>query len=362
MAKPLEALDYLANPGKYPATGFCVLFGDEPFLKRQVMAALKGQVLSGADADFSISTFNGPESDMRDVTDALATRALFGGGRHLVLIDEADEFVSNNRPALEHYVGHQRSSALLVLDVKTWPSTTRLYKALAENGLQIECKFPSPARLLKWLFARARESYGVEIEPVAAELLVERTETELGLIDQELAKLAAMAGQGGRITRELVNEAVGGWRVQTAWEMLDAALAGQPRQALVQLDRLLLAGEVPIALLAQIAASLRRFAAAARVVDQAERSRRPINLRRALEEAGVKPFVLSKAEQQLRHLGRARAEQLYRWLLEADLALKGTSSSPARSRLVLEELMVRLAAPANAVTSTATPALAKSSS
>ena len=35
-----------------------------------------------------------------------------------------------------------------VADVKTWAASTRLYKALAESGLQIECKFPTPARLI----------------------------------------------------------------------------------------------------------------------------------------------------------------------------------------------------------------------
>jgi hypothetical protein len=47
----------------------------------------------------------------------------------------------------------------------------------------------------------------------------------------------------------------------------------------------------------------------------------------------------------LRRLGRDRGRQLYRWLLDADLALKGSSSSPVRSRLELEELIVRLSAP-----------------
>jgi DNA polymerase-3 subunit delta len=126
--------------------------------------------------------------------------------------------------------------------------------------------------------------------------------------------------------------------------MLDAALAGNSAVALVQLDRLLVGGEVPIALLAQIAASLRRLAAAARIVGQAEASGRSISLRGALQEAGVKPFLLGKIEPQLRMLGRARALDLYRWLLEADLALKGESSSPVRSRLVLEQLIVRLSA------------------
>jgi DNA polymerase-3 subunit delta len=355
MSKPTDAIEYLAQPSKHPAAGVCVLFGDEAFLKRQALAALKQQVLSGDDAEFSVSTFAGRDAALRDVMDALSTRALFGGGRHLVVVEEADEFVSANRSALEDYVERSKSASVLVLEVKLWPATTRLYKRVAESGLQIECRFPAPARLLKWLAACARQAHDAALHASAAEVLAEEVEPDLGLLDQELAKLAALAGSGGAITSDLVHQAVGGWRARTAWEMLDAALAGDTRTALVQLDRLLLGGEVPIALLAQISSSLRRFAAATRLIEQGDRQRRSPGLRPALERAGVKPFVMGKAEDQLRRLGRPRANQLYHWLLEADLALKGSSSSPFRSRLVLEELIVRLSAPP------ATPKLASAS-
>jgi DNA polymerase-3 subunit delta len=346
MAKPIDALDYLAHPAKHPATNVCALFGDEPFLKRQVLAVLKEQVLSGDDAEFSVTVFDGREAPLVEVLDALATRALFGGGRHLVVVDEADDFVSENRAALEDYVASPRAASLLVLDVKQWPSTTRLAKAVAAGGLAVECKFPAPARLAKWLAGWAKRRHAATLEPAAAEGLIESTEPDLGLLDQELAKLAALAGNDGAITPELVRQSVGGWRVQTAWEMLDAALAGDARTALVQLDRLLISGEVPIALLAQISSGLRRMAAAAQLVEQAERARRRVSLRQALEQAGVKPFLIGKIESQMRTLGRQRAGKLYRWLLQADLALKGSSSAPARARLVLEELIVRLSAPA----------------
>jgi DNA polymerase-3 subunit delta len=87
-----------------------------------------------------------------------------------------------------------------------------------------------------------------------------------------------------------------------------------------------------------------------RLVEHAEAQKRRINLRDALEQAGVKPFVLAKAEEQLRKLGRQRAGKLQRWLLQADLDLKGQSSLPPR--VILERLIVRIAAPA------ATPARA----
>ncbi len=65
-------------------------------------------------------------------------------------------------------------------------------------------------------------------------------------------------------------------------------------------------------------------------------------MRRSLEQAGIRSFVLGKAEKQLRHLGRDRAVKLYGWLSEADLDLKGSSALPPR--LIIERLIVRLAA------------------
>jgi hypothetical protein len=54
------------------------------------------------------------------------------------------------------------------------------------------------------------------------------------------------------------------------------------------------------------------------------------------------PFKLGDAERQLRQLGRPRVRQLYRWLLDADLQLKGYNSGKEPARRVLETLLVRL--------------------
>ena len=343
----IHALDFLADPGGMKIPPLCAAFGDEPFLKSAAIAELRQQVLGEGDAEFSLTRFDGGSVEAREVFDELATVALFGGGGRLVIVDDADDFVSANRPALEDFAAQPRGAGTLLLVVDSWMSSTRLAKAVAATGLAIECKFPAPAAVLKWLTSWARNRHRAKLERDAAQLLLEIVGPEMGMLDQELAKLASAAGQAA-ITAELVQQLVGGWRAKTAWDMLDAALEGRTRQALVELDRLLLAGEVPIAILAQIGATLRRYAAATRYIEQAEKARRKTSLRQALEAAGVKPapFIMNKAEAQLRQLGRQRGSQLLAWLLEADLALKGVSSSPAKARILLEQLLVRLSPPA----------------
>jgi DNA polymerase-3 subunit delta len=339
----VHALDFLAEKSRAPIPPVCALFGDEPFLKGLVLTELRRVVLGEQEAEFALTRFDGRMAEWRTVSDELLTVGLFGGGERLVVVDDADDFVSENRSHLEDYVAGPSRTGRLVLVVDSWPGNTRLAKHTAANGLAVECKSPPGAKLSKWLRTLARERHGALLEPDAAELLIEIIGPLLGLIDQELAKLAAAAGDAP-IGTQLVQQLVGGWRAKTAWDMLDAAVEGRTSEALVELDRLLISGENQIAILGQIAATLRRFAAATRFIEQSEASGGRANLRQALEAVGVKSFFMQKTEAQLRRLGRQRAGEIYRWLLEADLALKGTSSAPARARTVLEQLVVRLGA------------------
>ncbi|MCA9261745.1 MAG: hypothetical protein KDA61_21155, partial [Planctomycetales bacterium] len=129
---------------------------------------------------------------------------------------------------------------------------------------------------------------------------------------------------------------------------LDEGLPGRGElhvaaEALEQLDRLLAAGEEPHAVLPQMAATLRHFAMAVRVFEQAEACGNKISLRYALEQAGAPPFKLNDAQRQLQQIGRARARRLYEWLLQADLDLKGHNSTKDRARRVIETLIIRMA-------------------
>ena len=100
-AAALHALDYLAHPEKYPAKAVCVVFGPEHFLKLEALDRIRREVLGDEEGEFSFRSFIGDEiEEPRLVFDELSTVALFGGGRRLVVINEADLFVTKNRAAL----------------------------------------------------------------------------------------------------------------------------------------------------------------------------------------------------------------------------------------------------------------------
>lgn len=351
----IHAFDYLDDPTKYEPAAVSVIFGDEPFLKQLVVRQIQNEVLGSQADELPYTKMEGETVLWRDVLDELSTFSLFGSGQRLVAVTDADRFVSRHRSALEEYLEHPHPTGVLLLQVDSWPSNTRLYKSIGRRGLQIACQPPQRTtgrrkvldedRLLEWLIWWAKRTHRITLIRQAAELMYELIGPALGILDQELSKLALFVEEGGKITSDMVRDVVGGWRTKTAWELIDAAVEGNAGEALRQLDALVHAGENALAIFGPFSWSLRRYATATRIVQSAERQQQRISLPTALEEAGFRKWprnAIDDAQRHLRQIGRERADQLYRRLLQADLALKGTHSHPLRARLVLEMLIVQL--------------------
>ena len=346
-----HALPFLTAGDKPHVSPVCCICGDDPFLRHEVRRKLVHDTYDADEDGLASHTLDGRNIELRDVIDSLSERSLFGSGKRVVVVEEADAFVKSYRENLEAYVENPVRYSLLVLEVKTWLGNTRLAKAVSRHGLTIRCQVPQQGRelttfikeLKDWLIYLARDQYQIELKRPAVDLLLDLIPTEVGILCQEVAKLSLLVNDKRGIDVALVRDHVGGWRARKTWDMIDAAAEGRAADALNQLDRLLTAGEEPHALLPQMASTFRRFAAAVRVVERGEHDRQNISLRSALEQSGVPPFKLSDAEKQLRQIGRLRAQQLYRWLLAADLELKGHNASGDRARRVLETLIVRLA-------------------
>jgi DNA polymerase III subunit delta len=357
MSNTVHAFEFLGAAAEQKPAGVCAVFGDEPFLKGLVLKELRRQ-LTGEDGDVPVTSRDCEERlpEWRDVADELATASLFGGGGpRLLVLERADAFVSANRSKLEDYAASPRSTGVLILDVDEWAANTRLYKALDKSGLQIDCRPPQKqgkskgldeGAIVKWIAAWGESQHGVSLSAEGAQHLLDLVGPVFGLLDQSLAKLTLLVEKGTKVTAEQVQEIIGGWRSKSIWDLVDAAAGGETGEALAQLDRLLQSGEHPLALVGTMSWSLRRYAAATRIFQQAEREGKKIPLRQALTQAGVRdwPFgTVAETEKRLLQLGRQRAGRLYRWLLELDLALKGSHSHDDRARWALEQFVLRMA-------------------
>jgi DNA polymerase-3 subunit delta len=206
---------------------------------------------------------------------------------------------------------------------------------MIDQDATLECKSPAGYLMPKWCVKWATSRHQKQLTQPAAELLVDLVGPEMGLLDQELLKLAIYVGEGKQIDVGDVDKLVGRGRSQDTWAIFDAIAAGQSGQALTILDRLFDQGEEPIRLMGAFSKQLRQLAQAYRLTLQG----RPLAV--ALQEVGVPPFGIKQREQMLKHLGRRRLERLYDWLLEVDQGAKG--GSQLRPETLMERLVVRLA-------------------
>jgi DNA polymerase-3 subunit delta len=334
----MDSLLILDKPDQVTLRPVFVLHGDEAFLKRQVLAVLQQRVL-GTDGDsFGVSSHPGDKATFAAIHDELITLP-FLAPRRLVVVENADPFVTRFREQLEKHVtkvaGDSEPRGVLVLDVRTWTSTTKLAKMLGEGA--IVCKALPIAKLPAWCVQRSSTAYGKQLLSAAAQLLVELVGPEMGQLDQELAKLAVYAGDAKRIAAAEVDALVGRSRTETVWKIFDAVGSGQPGRALTILDQMLEQGEEPLAILGGVSWQVRKLAQVFRL------TRLGRSLPAALEELRVSPYSARGMEQQLRALGQRRAEHLFDWLLEVDFGMKGGSQLSPRQ--LLERLIVNLARP-----------------
>ncbi len=332
----MDALPFLrtASPKRQP---IYALSGDEDFLKRLVRERIITLALGEADPAFAVSVYAGEKLDFSTVRNELDTVPFLAPCR-LVIIDNADPFVTEHRPILEKYASKPSNLGILILDVKTFPETTKLAKAIPDAA-KIACKSPPQYKLPAWCIEWAKTQHKKKLATDAAELLVELVGSAMGLLDQELAKLAVAVGARSAIAVADVEQFVSRSKSADVFRIMDAIGEGRPGAALSILEDLFAEGEDPMAILGPMTAQLRKLAAVGRLTAEG------LPLGEAMNVAKVPGWEKARIsfEKQLRYLGRRRLERLTEWLTEINLGVKGGNALP--ERVQVERLVVMLARP-----------------
>jgi len=207
------------------------VFGDEHFLKTQAIERLLSQLLEPDQRATGLSEYEGDEAKPADVLDDLRTLP-FLSLRRVVIVREADGFITANRPHLEAYLVEPCETGTLILECRSFPSNTRLYKRVAAIGECIECKAPKGYLLPKWLTDRCRSEHGKRLDDDAARFIVDQVGDNLGLLDNELIKLSLYVGSRQGIALEDATALVGQHREQKVFGLLNAMADGDRTTAL----------------------------------------------------------------------------------------------------------------------------------
>lgn len=162
-----------------------------------------------------------------DVLDELRT-APFLTDKRVVLVRNADDFVSRNRPLLEKYFDKPCPTGRLILVTRTWDARTKLARKLPNVGKLVKVTQPSRRELPQRLIAYAKDAYDKKLGLPTATLLIELTGDELTRLYSEIDKLALFADAEKIITQRHVELLIGHNRLFNAFAVIDAVLAGDP--------------------------------------------------------------------------------------------------------------------------------------
>jgi DNA polymerase-3 subunit delta len=340
-----------------------VLVGDEAFFQRRCRLALLEHLVAPDCRDFCLQELDLAETSVAEALDRAQTRSLmapfqvflirgvktlYGRGSH------DDDFA-----AIEAYVKNPNPDAVLIFvaDHISIPADARRieltdkdrYERIRET-LGKYCGVVELARVeegegARWIIEFAAEK-GVKVEPEAARELVDSLGADLMLISSELEKLMLYVGEKKRITLGDVEALVLAAKQCSLYELTDAISAKDRTRALEVLDGLLNksgADEAAIGHLYMLAKTFRQM-----LVISERKVRDQRQLWQALWQGfRVPPFAADDLIRQARRYSSRRdLTRALRLIARADLALR---SNPPSKRLVLEQLVLELAAPPKAV-------------
>ena len=289
--------------------------GAEVFLRQEAIAGIVQRALGGADRRLALGEYDGSGAiELAVILDELRTLPLLAP-RRVVVVREADRFITQYRPHLEAYVERPCETGVLVLECRSLPANTRLYKLIAKAGEVIRCEAPKTYKLPEWVTAESPRRCGKTIEPRAAALLCQQIGPDLGLLDAELRKLALHAGDQPRITLADVEALVSFCKEEKVWGILSAVAARDEAAALRQWEEVVQTDR---------AAEARAVAGIAYTVRRLLQARLALEAGTSLKDIGRTLGVWDerRLRAELAAFTTDQIEQMLCELLEADVAAK----------------------------------------
>jgi DNA polymerase-3 subunit delta len=226
----------MKTTGKPPPV--LVIFGDEEYQKSAfIERSLDALLPPPIDRTLALSTYDGSRTEeqggpsLATVLDDLATPP-FLAPRRVILVRDADRFISQWRDRLEHYLSRPSPTGTLILECRVFPKTTRLYRAVVAAGGEVhECRKLFGRALIEFVRKEAR-ARGKTFDDEAAAWLCDLVGPELAALAAEVEKLSLYCGSRRTITVADVAALVGQSREEKVFKAVEAAGLGRADQAL----------------------------------------------------------------------------------------------------------------------------------
>jgi len=310
-----------------------VICGKDPFLVAQECETLLDRLLPPEQRPLALYQPPAEEAAIADVLDELRTLP-FLAERRVVLIKDADAFISANRPQLENYFENPSPCGVLLMTVSTWAKNTRLAKKLPDIGQLVDVAEIKAWQLPQFAARLAESKHGRKLASATAQLLVELTGDDPGRIASEIDKLAMYVGDRKTITAEDVHKLIGHNRMFGAFAVIDAVTAGDLSAALQRLRNMFATDKsAEYTVVGAFAYHLRKMFSAKVLLDRGVSPR----------EAAGQLRIFGDTDRFFRQLSRMSLEQIGAVICRLARIDYLTKTGGAECSVAIEQLVVELA-------------------
>ncbi len=312
-----------------------IVGGPDPFLAGRQAEQLVDGLLTAEEKPMALwqpSPDALPET--AEIFDELRTLP-FLASRRVVVIKDADVFITNNRERLEKYLENPGPTGVLILLVRNVDKRTRLTKAVAKLGGVIETGQLKSYELPQYAAGYCRDRFGKSMNAAAAQMLVQFVGDDPGRICSEIEKLAIFTGSKKSITPEDIESLIGQNRIFGAFDVIDAVIMRRTDEALRRLRNMFdgdRASEFTV--VGAFAYHFRKLFTARALLDQG------LGQQAAAKKAGVWGPLQGQFFAQARSV---RLEQIGRILVKLGRMDYSIKTGQTRAPLAMERLMLEIA-------------------
>jgi len=294
-----------------------ILFGANDFSLREELKKIRDDLGNGEILSSNTMVFDGHEVKL-DQLMGVCSALPFLGSHRLVIVEGLLDRVGKSAGAwlaLKDFVGVMPGTTVLVLIDGQIKRDNSLLRELGPLASVKEFPLLRGAELRAWIGRRVANEEGT-ISAQAVKMLAGLVGDNLWVLASEIEKLALYAS-GRRIEEEDVMTVVSSAREASVFTMVDALIEGRASTAARLLHQLLEEGAAAPYLLVMITRQLRLLLQA----KELSLKRTPASVIK--ERLGIaSDYTLTKALEQSKRYSMKRLEQVYRKLLETDLAIK----------------------------------------
>ena len=233
--------------------------GEEEYLKDQAIGRLALAFLGESQVSQGLERISATEQDGISIIQRTQSLGMFAEQRLIVVKEIEALSVKSRKLILEHLDSPSQDVCLILCSVNL-DKKTAFYKGLVEKISTLVFNQLKEAETVKWVMAKA-SARGLKIAPAGAQMLVEISGNNLGILDKEIEKfeIYTIGRNRSEITEADIKSLAGSSFEVESYELAGAICTKDRDRSLVLYEKLLSSGEDPVRLVSTIYYQLEKY-------------------------------------------------------------------------------------------------------